>query len=603
MHRTLLGVLGLSLFTSVGACAHATWHVDTAQAAGSASMPVRKKGTIYKDDVDGLIGVLTDQARAHRAPLGGDSVLATAKVLTAMAKCHRRYYYPGDVPEVTHSVEFLIRQRKQDGSFGDAETTAWVVEALTRLPLEATFAEEVAQAKAWLGTQAGERSGFDGVVSAVLAQVRADVFPQQLAGDAAQQGKAWITKPAGMIHLEAADALLRLVACQAANKALDRAQGSAQDPAAVAWSPAQQKAIGYLMAQQKDGVFSVKMGEKSFPDPAFTGFGLLALQSKPKAQRTAEEQASIEKGLRWLLAQQNEDGTFGQQLPNYTTCVVVGALSRWGDPAAQPALQKAQKVILGFQNTESTGYQSSDRDYGSIGYGNAKRGDLSNLHFSLQALRETGLPDNHEAFQKALVFLQRTQNLKAVNDFKGKVPDPDRDGVVLDARPGDDGGAAYYPGNSNAGYIVQPDGTSIPRSYGSMTYALLKSYTLAGVKGDDPRVQAAVKWIQDNWTLAVNPGTDPAMGEKVRYAGLFYYYMVLAQALDAAKVMTVTVTKTDAAGKATSEAVDWKKALRSHLESIQAADGTWTNGKNDRWMEGMPLLCTCYAMTALELCK
>lgn len=606
MHRTLLGVLGLSLLSSVVAAAPATWRVDATQAAGNTTMPARKKGTIYKDDVDALVGVLTDLARAHHTPLGGESALATAKVLAAMAKCHRRYYYPGDVPEVTRSVDFLIRQRQQDGSFGDADTTAWVVEALTRLPLEATFVDEVAQAKAWLGKQAGERRGFDAAVSAVLDQVRADVFPQQLAAEAAQKGKAWTAQPAGLIHVEAADALLQLVACQVANKALDKAQGSApgsaQD-AAAAWSPVQQKAIGYLMAQQKDGVFSVKMGEKSFPDPAFTGFGLMALQSKPKTQRTAEEQAAIEKGLRWLLTKQNEDGTFGQQLPNYTTCVVVGALSRWGDPAAQPALQKAQKVILGFQNTEATGYQSGDRDYGSIGYGNAKRGDLSNLHFSIQALRETGLPENHEAFQKALVFLQRTQNLKAVNDFKGKVPDPDREGVVLDARPGDDGGAVYYPGNSNAGYIVQPDGTSIPRSYGSMTYALLKSYTLAGVKGDDPRVQAAVKWIQDNWTLAVNPGTDPAMGEKLQYAGLFYYYMVLAQALDAAKVTTVKVTKTDDKGKQTVESIDWRKALRSHLESIQAADGTWLNGKNDRWMEGMPLLCTCYAMSALELCK
>ena len=599
MHRILLGVVGLCLFTSVGACAHLPVARDGAQAA--TTVAARKKGTIYKDEVDGLVGVLTDQARASRMALGGDSVLATAKVLAAMAKCHRRYYYPGDVPEVTRSVEFLLRQRKQDGSFGDVEATGWVVEALTRLPLEATFAEEVAQARAWLTTQRAEPKGLDAAVAAVLDQVRADVFPQQLGGDAAAKSKAWVGSPAGLIHLEAADALLQLVACQVANKALDKAQ----DPAAAAatWTPAQQKAMGWLLTQQKDGVFAVTMGGKTFPDPALTGFGLLALQTKPKAQRTADEQAAIDKGLRWLLTQQNDDGTFGHNLPNYTTCVVVGALHRWSDPAVAPALAKAQKAILGFQNLESSGYQSSDRDYGSIGYGNAKRGDLSNLHFSLQALRETGLPENHEAFQKALVFLQRTQNLKAVNDFKGKVPDPDREGVVLDARPGDDGGAAYYPGNSNAGYIVQPDGTSIPRSYGSMTYALLKSYTLAGVKGDDARVQAAVKWIQDNWTLAVNPGTDPAMGEKVRYAGLFYYYMVLAQALDAAKVATVTVTKTDDKGKATSEAIDWRKALRSHLEGMQAADGTWVNGKNDRWMEGMPLLCTCYAMTALELCK
>jgi squalene-hopene/tetraprenyl-beta-curcumene cyclase len=198
--------------------------------------------------------------------------------------------------------------------------------------------------------------------------------------------------------------------------------------------------------------------------------------------------------------------------------------------------------------------------------------------------------------------LQRSQNLKSVNDFHGKVPDPDREGVVLDATSGDDGGAGYYPGNSAAGYIVQPDGTSVPRSYGSMTYALLKSYTLAGVKGDDPRVQAAVKWLQENWTLAMNPGSDPALGEKAKYQGLFYYYMVLAQALDAAKVATVKATGNDK-GAAKTEDVDWKKALRSQLEGMQQPDGAWVNGKNDRWMEGVPFLCTCYALLALELCK
>jgi hypothetical protein len=93
------------------------------------------------------------------------------------------------------------------------------------------------------------------------------------------------------------------------------------------------------------------------------------------------------------------------------------------------------------------------------------------------------------------------------------------------------------------------------------------------------------------------------MGEKVKYQGLYYYYMVLAQALDAAKVTTVKVVGKDDKGKDKAEEIDWKKALRSHLEGQQQADGTWVNGKNDRWYEGMPLLCTCYAMTALELCR
>ncbi len=593
MNSILRGALGLFVLTQSIACAQGD------------NLPLRKRGTICKDEIDRLVGVVRETARAQHLPsLGGDSVLATAKIVLAMARCHRRYYYPNDVPSVTAAVDFLIKGRKADGSFGDAETTAWVIEALHDVALEPEqFGEEVARARAWLGRQGSEARGFQPVVSTVLQQVRTDVFPQDLAKAAAEQAAVWGVHEQDLDRPAAAQALVQLVACQVANKLLDSTQDpQAKAPAAV-FSPAQQKAFAWLLAQQKDGVFAVTMRGKTFPDPALTGFGLLALETKPKAMRSAEEQATIEKGLRWLVAGQNEDGTFGQQVPNYTTCVVVAALTRWDDAAAKPALKKAQHAILGFQNSEAGGYQRSDRDYGSIGYGNSQRGDLSNLHFSLEALRATGLPADHEAFSKALVFLQRTQNLKSVNDFSGKVPDLDHEGVVLDATSGDDGGAAYYPGNSAAGYVVQPDGKSVPRSYGSMTYALLKSYTLAGLKGDDPRVQAAVKWISENWTLTVNPGSDPTLAEKVKYQGLFYYYMVLAQALDTAGVANVKVAGKDAKGAPSTTEVDWRKALRAHLEGMQQADGTWVNGKNDRWMENLPLLCTCYAMTALERCR
>lgn len=173
-------------------------------------------------------------------------------------------------------------------------------------------------------------------------------------------------------------------------------------------------------------------GGKSAPDAGFTAFGLLGLQTKPKALRSAAEQATIEKGITWLLAQQQEDGSFDKALPNYVTCAAVVVLVRSDNPACKPALQKAQKLILGFQNIESSGYERKDADYGSIGYGNSQRGDLSNLHF-VQTLRDTGLPADHEAFQKALVFLQRTQNLKATNDFRqGEGPGPRRSGPRFD---------------------------------------------------------------------------------------------------------------------------------------------------------------------------
>jgi len=600
-----LSCILLGLFVSAPNLACAQGHSVPGQNPASQGTAVRKKGALWKGEVDDLVGVLTRAARAANTPaIGGDSVEATAKLLAAMARCHRRYYFPGDVPLVTRSVEFLIKNRQTDGSFGDAAATAWTLDVLQSLPLDgATFAGEIEPARRWLEVKGSKASEpFGDRVRAVLADVRADVFPQHLGAAAATKAKEWIAGSKPVSPVEAADVLVQLVACQVANVSLDEAQ----DPQAAAlavWTASQQKAFAWLLTQQKDGIFSLKLGETSIADPAMTGFGMLALQTKPKAQRTADEQRIIDAGVRWLLAGQNEDGTFGERQTNYTTCVVVGALARWGGPATAPALAKAQRAILAFQNCETNDYRPGDRDYGSIGYGSSQRGDLSNLQFSLEALRASGLPADHEAFQKALVFLQRTQNLKATNDFQGKVPHPDKRDVVLDARPGDDGGAAYYPGTSNAGYAIQPDGTAVPRSYGSMTYALLKAYTLCGVPAGDTRVVAAVKWIQQNWTLAVNPGADPALGEKVQYQGLFYYYMVLAQALSAMQLEHVLVPSKNDKGEVATSKVDWKKALRAQLEGMQQPDGTWINGKNDRWMENLPLLCTCYALAALERCQ
>ncbi|MCA8964886.1 MAG: terpene cyclase/mutase family protein [Planctomycetes bacterium] len=375
---------------------------------------------------------------------------------------------------------------------------------------------------------------------------------------------------------------------------------NAQDAAKAAWSPAQQKGCDFLLTKQKDGIFSVKMGSREFPDPGFTSLAIAALQSKPAAQRTEAEQAIIDKGLTWVLKNQNEDGSFGRNVPNYTTCAAVMALSRWDPSKTKEALAKAQRYVLAIQNCEKTGSSKSDVEYGGVGYGSkGERSDLSNMQFAIDALRRSGLPADNEAFTRAVVFLQRTQNLKSANDLGGKLQVKGDDGKPAPLAVGDDGGAVYYPGESPAGYIDQPDGSRTPRSYGSMTYALLKTYTLCGVKADDSRVQAAVKWIGANWTVAENPGADAKLGDKAKYQGLFYYYMLLAQALEAVGMDHVTTKGED--GKA--KEVDWRADLKQQLASMQRDDGSWLNEKNTRWYEGLDILCTCYALLALEHCR
>jgi squalene-hopene/tetraprenyl-beta-curcumene cyclase len=130
------------------------------------------------------------------------------------------------------------------------------------------------------------------------------------------------------------------------------------------------------------------------------------------------------------------------------------------------------------------------------------------------------------------------------------------------------------------------------RSYGSMTYAGLKSMIYAGLTKDDPRVKAAWDWVTKNWTLDENPGMRLNSPDSAR-SGLFYYYHTLAKALNAYDQPTIT----DARGTAH----DWRAELIEKLSTLQKPDGSWVGEK--RWMEDNPVLVTAYMVMALEEVK
>lgn len=118
-----------------------------------------------------------------------------------------------------------------------------------------------------------------------------------------------------------------------------------------------------------------------------------------------------------------------------------------------------------------------------------------------------------------------------------------------------------------------------------MTYAGLKSMIFAGLTKDDPRVKAAISWLQKHYTFAENPG----MGS----AGLYYYFHTAAKALDVLGEESFT----DAAGKPHA----WRSELSDTILARQQADGSWVN-ENPKWMEGDPNLVTSYALLALSYC-
>lgn len=285
----------------------------------------------------------------------------------------------------------------------------------------------------------------------------------------------------------------------------------------------------------------------------------------------------VAKSLKYLEGFVQPDGGIyqsGTLYRSYETSLVVLCFTEANrDGRYDKLLEDAQRFLKDLQWDEGEGKDPTSDYYGGIGYGKHQRPDLSNVSFLVDALRAVGNGPEDEAIKKALIFVSRCQNLETeynTTQFAAKNPD---------------GGFYYTPaggGDSKAGKT--PDGGL--RSYGSMTYAGLKSMIYAGVGPDDPRVKAAFQWIQRHYDVRSNPG----MGN----AGLYYYYHTFAKALDA---MGVDVVE-DAEGVKH----DWRGELREELLRRQRADGSWIN-ENPRWLEGDPALVTGYVLLTLSHCR
>ncbi len=318
--------------------------------------------------------------------------------------------------------------------------------------------------------------------------------------------------------------------------------------------------------------------------PALTALVLTAFAGDPSGFYKESAADTISKGYNYLLRCQKPDGgIYVAGLANYNTSISLMALLVAHNADYQPAILKARRYIIGLQDRDRTKAVSGDNPfYGGIGYGGRyKHSDLSNTMMAMEALYYSRYLGNHEVskdsydldWKAALKFVTRCQNLPGYNDQEWASSDP-----------ANRGGFVYFPGNSKAGEVKLPNGKTALRSYGSMSYAGLLSYIYADLDKNDPRVRAAVDWLQKNYTLDENPG----MGQQ----GLFYYYHTMAKALSAAGIDTLTIDN--------GSCVNWRKELAQRLINLQKADGSWVN-TNARWWENDPVLVTSYSVLALEI--
>ena len=283
------------------------------------------------------------------------------------------------------------------------------------------------------------------------------------------------------------------------------------DPAADKAAATIEKGLIYLKTQQKPD----NSWERAGDPPAVSALVLKAFMQNSKYDA---DQPFLEKGFTKLLSYQKADGgIYRDLLANYNTAIAISALAVSKEAEYQPQMQKAVAFLKRLQWTdkaetvaERQQVAATDPRFGGFGYGKRERPDGSNLQIAMDALHDACVLPSDPAYAAAVTFASRLQNYKETND---------------QAWAGTDGGFIYTDadgGNSPAGEYTTADGKPMFRSYGSMTYAGLKTMVYAGLSKDDPRVKAAMGWIQNNWTWDENPGIKLGDGN-VSESGLFYY--------------------------------------------------------------------------------
>jgi squalene-hopene/tetraprenyl-beta-curcumene cyclase len=347
--------------------------------------------------------------------------------------------------------------------------------------------------------------------------------------------------------------------------AQQRAAARGPAPAAALSAETRQKLIdslnnaaAYLKLQQKpNGFWDANPGVS-----AVAAAALLRQTGVDQAKRLD----NVGKALDSIAAMAKPDGgIYENAIPHYITAVAIMALSAGGRPQDKPLIEKGRAYLADHLWDEGEGIPVTDKFYGGIGYGGSnpeRRADIISLEYALRAMKEADLPANDAAWQKAIVFLQRTQNNSEVNRQEWAK---------------NDGGFVYYPG-----FSYSSEGATA--SYGSTTYAGAMSYVWANVKKDDDRVKAVLRWVRDNYTVDENPG----MGQKTVY----YYYMVFAKALQAAGEPVIV----DAKGRSHN----WREDLGRKLLSLQHKEGYWVNSEDKAELQDNKVLVTAFTMQAIE---
>jgi squalene-hopene/tetraprenyl-beta-curcumene cyclase len=357
--------------------------------------------------------------------------------------------------------------------------------------------------------------------------------------------------------------------------------------------------------QMSSGAWPVIMPERQVASVAYTALTVRALTNAPPALRTPY-QSAIDKGLEFLLAKANPDGSFGEgdsgtYMKTYATAVALSALS------TAPRTERVADAIRGAQAYLKRNQLQEGPHRGGLGYGDeepkrnpetgafeVKRSTIANLSATAEAaeaMKNSGLSLSDEFFPLVAEFVRKCQNNAEVNKDSEFLAALQAKGMSV----GKDGSLYYTPvadgAAQKAGTRKVADRETIA-GYGSMTYDGIKTYIYAGLRRDSPEVKTAFEWIRRNYSIDSHPGFLYDPDKLTHQRGLYYYYHTMARALDACGERPLVGPD--------GRTRDWPVELGEQLLKTMRVSKAWLND-NPAWYEGDPVLVTGYVLNVLDI--
>ena len=326
-------------------------------------------------------------------------------------------------------------------------------------------------------------------------------------------------------------------------------------------------AIKYLLSQQNEnGSWGPYQGV-----PAYTALVMRALLQETQGRQKFDRQLahSIEYLKNNLTSDYAIVNPGKRKYKNYTTAVSIVAFYLYDKNKYKSLIKKMRQSLIKNQFNQQQGIES-----GGIGYGsNQQKSDLSNTQFALEALYLTQSIEDQEylssksykeLWNNSLAYIKNTQITE------------DNPYPWIDTKDKEEHG----------GFLYSPDRSQIKqnklRSYGSMTYAGLKSMIFAKLSKNDPRIKAALNWIIRHYTVEENP----QLGQQ----GYYYYLNTMAKTL---RILDINILKSS------GKSYNWTKDLTQTLINKQHSNGSWIN-PTGRWQENNPILVTSYSLMSLQ---